>query len=237
MQDGIDSLQSARESSAAGAARGKGGYSLSQKRVSPFKSPERKVYFASEQLEELQCLPIALPPDRGVAAFGVARRFGLLLLSAAALPILWECTVISVYRQSLQCGERSNAAFRKQSAAEKTSLAPHDSKARLLLVTSSRGSWRSHVHRTYFAQRVQFFELQTANVRGQGARPLAFSWGIKRGPFSHVREWPPLTHPCTVQGNKNQRCRAVNLQTIGSSISRVADAFSDQSARAPARYS
>ena len=61
MQDGIDSLQSARGGSAAGAARGKGGYSLSQKRVSPFKSPERKVYIASEQLEELQCLPIALP--------------------------------------------------------------------------------------------------------------------------------------------------------------------------------
>ena len=236
MQDGIDSLQSARESSAAGAVRGKGGYSLSQKRVSPFKSPERKVYIASEQLEELQCLPIALP-SRGVAAFGVARRFGLLLLSAAALPILWECTVVSVYRQSLQCGERSKAAFRKQSAAEKTSLAPHDSKARLQAVTTRRDSWRSHVHRTYIAQRVQFFKLQTANVRGQGARPLAFSWGIKRGPFSHVREWPPLTHPCTVQGNKNQRCRAVNPQTIGSSISLVAYAFSAQSARAPARYS
>ena len=236
MQDGIDSLQSARESSAAGAVRGKGGYSLSQKRVSPFKSPERKVYIASEQLEELQCLPIALP-SRGVAAFGVARRFGLLLLSAAALPILWECTVVSVYRQSLQCGERSNAAFRKQSAAEKTSLAPHDSKARLQAVTTRKDSWRSHVHRTYIAQRVQFFKLQTANVRGQGARPLAFSWGIKRGPFSHVREWPPLTHPCTVQGNKNQRCRAVNPQTIGSSISLVAYAFSAQSARAPARYS
>ena len=236
MQDGIDSLQSARESSAAGAVRGKGGYSLSQKRVAPFKSPERKVYIASEQLEELQCLPIALP-SRGVAAFGVARRFGLLLLSAAALPILWECTVVSVYRQSLQCGERSNAAFRKQSAAEKTSLAPHDSKARLQAVTTRRDSWRSHVHRTYIAQRVQFFKLQTANVRGQGARPLAFSWGIKRGPFSHVREWPPLTHPCTVQGNKNQRCRAVNPQTIGSSISLVAYAFSAQSARAPARYS
>ena len=236
MQDGIDSLQSARESRAAGAVRGKGGYSLSQKRVSPFKSPERKVYIASEQLEELQCLPIALP-SRGVAAFGVARRFGLLLLSAAALPILWECTVVSVYRQSLQCGERSNAAFRKQSAAEKTSLAPHDSKARLQAVTTRRDSWRSHVHRTYIAQRVQFFKLQTANVRGQGARPRAFSWGIKRGPFSHVREWPPLTHPCTVQGNKNQRCRAVNPQTIGSSISLVAYAFSAQSARAPARYS
>ena len=143
----------------------------------------------------------------------------------------------SVHRQSPQCGERSNAAFRTQSAAEVTSLAPHDSKARLRAVTNRRDSWRSHVHRTYIAQRVQFFELQTANVRGQGARPLAFSWGIKRGPFSHVREWPPLTHPCTVQGNKNQRCRAVNPQTIGSSISLVAYAFSAQSARAPARYS
>ena len=189
MQDGIDSLQSARGSSAAGAARGKGGYSLSQKRVSPFKSPERKVYIASEQLEELQCLPIALP-SRGVAAFGVARRFGLLLLSAAALPILWECTVVSVYRQSLQCGERSNAAFRKQSAAEKTSLAPHDSKARLQAVTTRRDSWRSHVHRTYIAQRVQFFKLQTRNVRGQGAEPLAFSWGSKGAILSRERMAP-----------------------------------------------
>ena len=86
MQDGIDSLQSARESSAAGAARGKGGYSLSQKRVSPFKSPERKVYIASEQLEELQCLPIALPIARRCRV-GIAIRFDLLLLSAAALPV------------------------------------------------------------------------------------------------------------------------------------------------------
>ena len=127
-------------------------------------------------------------PDRGVAAFGVARRFGLLLLSAAALPILWECTVISAYRQSLQCGERSHAAFRKQSAAEKTSLAPHDSKARLLLVTSSRGSWRSHVHRTYIAQRVQFFELQSGNVRGRGGRPLVLSLGGCKGGYSLSRK-------------------------------------------------
>ncbi len=180
MQDGIDSLQSARESSAAGAVRGKGGYSLSQKRVSPFKSPERKVYIASEQLEELQCLPIALP-SRGVAAFGVARRFGLLLLSAAALPILWECTVVSVYRQSLQCGERSNAAFRKQSAAEKTSLAPHDSKARLKTVTNRRDSWRSHVHRTRLrsACNSSSCKLPMCGVKGQG--PLRSLGGSKGG--------------------------------------------------------
>ena len=62
---------------------------------------------------------------------------------------------MSVYRGTPQCGERSNAAFRRQSAAEPTSLAPHDSKARLLDVSNRRDSWRSHVHRTHTAQRVQ----------------------------------------------------------------------------------
>ena len=54
---------------------------------------------------------------------------------------------------------------RTQSAARQTSLAPHDSKARLRVVTKRRDSWRSHVHRTYIAQRVQSFKLQTANVK------------------------------------------------------------------------
>ena len=151
----------------------------------PLLIPQEKGFaIASEQLEELQCLPIALPIARRCRV-SIAIRFELLLLSAvaqplaallpygcgtplagAALPILWECTVISAYRQSLQCGERSNAAFRKQSAAEKTSLAPHDSKARLRLVTDSRDSWRSHVHCTLTAQRVQSFEIKATNVRG-----------------------------------------------------------------------
>ena len=49
---------------------------------------KRKAFpIASEQLEELQCLPIALPA-RGVAALSSAIRSDLLLLSAAALPIL-----------------------------------------------------------------------------------------------------------------------------------------------------
>ena len=130
--------------------------------------------------------------DRGVAAFGVARRFGLLLLSAAALPILWECTVISAYRQSLQCGERSNAAFGKQSAAEKTSLAPHDSKARLLDMSKRRDPWRSHVHRTRLRSACSSsrYKLPMCGVKGQG--PLR-SLGGPRGPFSHVREWPPYS--------------------------------------------
>ena len=89
--------------------------------------------------------------------------------------------------------------FRTQSAAEKTSLAPHDSKARLRVVTTRRDSWRSHVHRTHTAQRVQPFKLQTRNggVKGQG--PLR-SLGGPRGIFSHVREYPPYPQPHTVRG-------------------------------------
>ena len=73
-------------------------------------------------------------------------------------------------------------------------------------ITTRRDSWRSHVHRTHTAQRVQFFKLQTANVRGQGARPLAFSWGSK-GIFSHVREYPLIRSP-TRCGEKPQPLRA-----------------------------
>ena len=74
--------------------------------------------------------------------------------------------------------------FRTQSAAEQTSLAPHDSKARLQVVANSRGSWRSHVHRTYIAQRVQLFKIETANVRGRGERPLVLSLGGLKGGYS-----------------------------------------------------
>ena len=62
-------------------------------------------------------------------------------------------------------------------------------------ITTHRDSWRSHVHRTHTAQRVQFFKLQTANVRGQGARPLAFSWGSKGDILSRERISPLSSAP------------------------------------------
>ena len=152
---------------------------------------QRKFFIASEQLEELQCLPIA-PLACGKAAFTPAIRLGVLLSSAAALPISRWYSLISVYRSTHQCGERSNAAFRRQSAANLTSLAPHDSKARLQVVANSRDSWRSHVHRTYIAQRVQFFKIETANVWGRGGRPLVLSLGGLRGILSFEKESIPL---------------------------------------------
>ena len=75
----------AGEGSAFGAARIKGDI-LFRKREYPLWNPKRKASIASEQLEELQCLPIALPA-RGVAALSLLYDLPLLLLSAAALPV------------------------------------------------------------------------------------------------------------------------------------------------------
>ena len=63
--------------------------------------------------------------------------------------------------------------------------------ARLMDASKRRGSWRSHVHCTYTAQRVQFFELQTCNVVGRGERPSPFSGGSKGG-ILFGKRIPPL---------------------------------------------
>ena len=51
------------------------------------------------------------------------------------------------------------------------------------------------------AQRVQSFKLQTRNVRGQGAEPLAFSWGFKGAILSRERMAPFIRTPCAAAGN------------------------------------
>ena len=52
-------------------------------------------------------------------------------------------------------------------------------------------------------QAAQLFKIETANVRGQGAEPLAFSWGVKGAILSRERMAPLSASPCTVQGNCN----------------------------------
>ena len=49
-------------------------------------------------------------------------------------------------------------------------------------------------------QALQFFELLACNGGVKGQSPLRSRGGL-RGPFSHVREWPPLFAPCAAQGN------------------------------------
>ena len=180
----------------------KGGHSLSQKRVSPFKSPERKVYIASEQLEELQCLPIALPIARRCRV-STARRF-------ASAPTT-RCRSAHLVEVEPNFRLPDHSTMRRAPAMPHSagSLPPDKRHSRLTTVrrgccqiTTRRDSWRSHVHRTHTAQRVQSFKLQTHNVRGRGGRPLVLSLGGCKGgcSLSEEREHPPLSHPHTVWG-------------------------------------
>ena len=183
------------------------------KENTPFGTPrERRFFIASKQLEEGRCLPMLLPA-RGAAAFEAAIRFASASTIRCRSAHLVEVHLIIVYRGTHQCGERSNAAFGTQSAAKQTSLAPHDSKARLRVVTTcrrfmakpctphpiTRKGYATSVRqqscqRLCNAQRMQLFELLSCNGGVKGQSPLS-SLGGPRGPFSHVREWPPYPRP------------------------------------------
>ena len=120
----------------------------------------------------------------------IAIRFASASIIRCRSANLVEYRLISVYRQSPQCGERSNAAFGRQSAAVLPSHAPHDSKARLQNEPTRKRFMAKPCTLHPIAQRVQPFKLQTRNVRGQGAEPLAFSWGSKGAILSRERMAP-----------------------------------------------
>ena len=115
--------------------------------------------------------------------------------------IISKHSALSSTRQDVFLILTASAAVppRTQSAAQLPSLAPHDSKARLRAVTSSRDSWRSHVHRARLRSACSYssYKLPMGGVKGQG--PLR-SLGGPRGIFSHVREYPPYPQPHTVWG-------------------------------------
>ena len=82
--------------------------------------------------------------------------------------------------RSFLCMRRAQQCrARRQSAAVLPSHAPHDSKARVQLVTTRRDSWRSHVHRTRLrsACSSSSYKLTMLGVEGNSPRP--FSWGCK----------------------------------------------------------
>ena len=188
--------------------RVKGGYSLSRKRITPFKSPKRKV-LTLQASSSKSCDACRLHfPARGIAAFSVAIRF-------ASAPIIrcrsahlvevqpnFRLPPVSTMRRAQQ------AAFGKQSAAEQTSLAPHDSKARLIVATTRRRFMAKpctpHLHCAACAA------LQDRD------RQCNLSLGGSRGIFSFEKENPPLDsrqrhrrcHPhCAVR--RKQKKRAV----------------------------
>ena len=100
---------------------------------------------------------------------------------------------------SFSRGERSNVA-RTQSAAVLPSHAPHDSKARLRVVTKRRDSWRSHVHSTRFGKRCSSSSCKLAMCGVEGEGPSSFLSGVVKGDtLFREREYPPFTHSRTVR--------------------------------------
>ena len=170
----------------------KGVFSFAKENT-PFGTPrERRFFIASKQFEEARCLPMLLPA-RGVAALALLYD---LVCSYYPLPLCPSCRSTPNHRLSRYSSMRraQQAAFGKQSAAEQTSLAPHDSKARLRVVTTCRRFMAKPCTPHPIAQRVQLFELLSCNGGVKGQSPLR-SLGGPRGPFSHVREWPPYPRP------------------------------------------
>ena len=99
---------------------------------------------------------------------------------------MWRQRRSSPRRRAQQCRR-----YAPQSAAEPPSLAPHGVGRGCCRYRLAEGSWRSHVHRTYTAQRVQPFKPQTRNVGGRGGRPSPFSGGSKGG-ILFGKRIPPL---------------------------------------------
>ena len=104
--------------------------------------------------------------------------------------------------------------FRTQSAAEQTSLAPHDSKARLMSGRDSQGFMAKpctpHLHCAARAV-IQAINCQ---CRGRGVRPLAFLWGIQRG-YSLRKENTPFgvaaRTPLSLPRLRGKRCGPFGL--------------------------
>ena len=146
-------------------------------------------------------------PARGEAAFRVAIRFAsapttcccAAVGGSAALRMRHTpCGCRSAYLVEVRSNQPEHSSMRRAQQCRyfASSLPPSKRHSRLTTVrrgccqvATRRDSWRSHVHRTHTAQRVQPFKLQTANAGGRGALPSPFS-GDSKGVFSSEREYP-----------------------------------------------
>ena len=171
--------------------RVKGGI-LFRKREYPLWNPKRKAFIASEQLEELQCLPITLP---------IARRCRVSIAIRLASASIIRCRsahLVEVqpnFRLTEHCSMRRAQQcryFARSLPPRRTSLAPHDSKARLQPVTTRRSFMAKpctpHLHSAGCAV-IQALDCQCAGSRGKAPRP--FSWGCKGDILFREREYPP----------------------------------------------
>ena len=120
--------------------------------------------------------------------------------------------------RSFLCMRRAQQCrARRQSAAVLPSHAPHDSKARVQLVTTRRDSWRSHVHRTRLRSACSSSspKLPMCGVEGEG--PSSFLSGVVKGDtLFREREYPPFTHSRTVR--KSSSCSGAGKYFYASGV-------------------
>ena len=148
-------------------------------------------------------------PARGEAALSAAIRFasapttrccaavgGSAALRMRHTPCGCRSAHLVEVRSNHRLPEHSSMRRAQQCRYFASSLPPSKRHSRLTTVrrgccqvATRRDSWRSHVHRTYIAQRVQPFKLQTANVGVEGDSPR-LSLGDSKGVFSSEREYP-----------------------------------------------
>ena len=172
--------------------------------------PKERRLIGSPKLEQPLCLRNATACVRR-SRVSFARRFAsasttrccAAVGSSAALRMRHTpCGCRSAYLVGVQTNHRLPpvSTMRRALAMPHSvvSLPPSKRHSRLTIVrrgcktvTIRRDSWRSHVHRTYIAQRVQPFKLQTVNVGGRGALPSPFSGGFKGG-ILFGKRIPPL---------------------------------------------
>ena len=191
------------------------GYSLSQKRISPLEPQEKGFDIASKQLEELQCLPTALPiarrcrvwccyttwptsttrcrsahlvfvqPNHLLSAIHI-----VLVMRTAASEAMPPWQAIASLCKSEVDGDCVRLTTRRQSDSEDRS------KSNRLDIKQGR-----HLIR----QALQFFELLACNVR-------PFSWGFKGAILFCEREWPPCPRPPARRGEQGAALCAVEMQ-------------------------
>ena len=172
-------------------------------------------------------------PARGDAAFRATIRF-------ASAPTIRCCAAVggsaALRMRHTPCGcrsahlveVRSNHRLPQHSSMRRaqqcryfaSSLPPSKRHSRLTTVrrgccqvATRRDSWRSHVHRTYIAQRVQPFKLQTANAGGEGSSPR-LSLGDSKG-YSLRKENTPFgvaaRTPLSLPRLRGKRCSPFGL--------------------------
>ena len=131
-------------------------------------------------------------PARGEAAFSIAIRFASAPTTRCRSAHLVEVqpnfrlTEHCSMRRAQQCRSPHAVCRRCERHSRLTIVRRGCERQRL-----AEASWRSHVHRTHTAQRVQSFKNKARNVGGRGGLPSPFSGGFKGG-ILFGKRIPPL---------------------------------------------